>query len=587
VEDVEQVVVSDHDPNIMNEHLKGNINNSNDDGTDHEIMASFDSGTDNAAISSTNNVDQGATAEDTIHFDHTPSSGLCDPHGKDSSSVIIREDSREQNGNSHATLNGHNDRVDETKKNEECLPGECLPSVLLESTDEKENVMMSSAILGGKIMETNDDTFSSFTVMQPENRKRRAGTHAYKLTNPFMSNNKPKKQRRPPPLKGINSIPAQVLQQDLSGLEFGKGNSNPMFQQSQTAFVANVLRSDPLLQVTSASILSSGTAGSGAGSGKTEANYNTQNKFATLSRIQAHITSPEGAIQAITRGRSIQAIRRGRSTSQSAKAFASEGIPIHVATSYANDLYTNSMARLQMLQRTGALQPQQAFLASTLKNQLKEQMNQSITNSNSTSTTLSSGTSKSNDATLRRLDSRKSHLQVAVVNTGMGSVRRIFKEDSGSLYAQEVPLAKQQTKLEILSRKQHQCQICKKCFTTNGSLRIHYRVHTGYKPHACPYCPKRFTQSGNLSTHIRTHTRERPFVCEICLKTFSHKSNLNSHIQTHSGERPFKCLECGKGFTRKNRVLSHMATHRKEEGNSRKTSDPAGVSAIEIKPTNK
>jgi len=86
-----------------------------------------------------------------------------------------------------------------------------------------------------------------------------------------------------------------------------------------------------------------------------------------------------------------------------------------------------------MLQRTGALQPQQAFLASTLKNQLKEQMNQSITNSNSTSTTLSSGTSKSNDATLRRLDSRKSHLQVAVVNTGMGSVRRIFKEDSGSL----------------------------------------------------------------------------------------------------------------------------------------------------------
>mmetsp|Transcript_16694 Transcript_16694/g.23362 ORF Transcript_16694/g.23362 Transcript_16694/m.23362 type:complete len:146 (+) Transcript_16694:320-757(+) len=145
------------------------------------------------------------------------------------------------------------------------------------------------------------------------------------------------------------------------------------------------------------------------------------------------------------------------------------------------------MARLQMLQRTAALQPQQAFLASTLKNQLKEQMNQSTT-SNSTST---SGTSKSNDATLRRLNSRKSHLQVAVVNTGMGSVRRIFKEDSGSLYAQEVPLAKQQTKLEILSRKQHHCQICKKCFTTNGSLRIHYRVHTGYKPHACPYCPKR------------------------------------------------------------------------------------------------
>ncbi|KAJ0065707.1 hypothetical protein NL108_016868 [Boleophthalmus pectinirostris] len=86
----------------------------------------------------------------------------------------------------------------------------------------------------------------------------------------------------------------------------------------------------------------------------------------------------------------------------------------------------------------------------------------------------------------------------------------------------------------LSSGKTHACSFCEKRFSTNQSLQIHIRVHTGERPYSCPVCEKCFTQKAHLKTHIRTHTKEKPYSCSVCLRSFMHKVSLNLHMEkTH------------------------------------------------------
>ncbi|XP_051553301.1 sal-like protein 2 [Myxocyprinus asiaticus] len=59
-------------------------------------------------------------------------------------------------------------------------------------------------------------------------------------------------------------------------------------------------------------------------------------------------------------------------------------------------------------------------------------------------------------------------------------------------------------------RMQHACRFCRKIFSSDSSLQIHLRSHTGERPYQCPVCFSRFTTRGNLKVHFLRHREQNP-----------------------------------------------------------------------------
>ena len=77
--------------------------------------------------------------------------------------------------------------------------------------------------------------------------------------------------------------------------------------------------------------------------------------------------------------------------------------------------------------------------------------------------------------------------------------------------------------------KRYECATCNKTFKDMRNLRVHIRLHTGYKPYKCEVCEKTFAHSGSFNIHKRIHTGEKPYACGICNERFNCSSAVGKH----------------------------------------------------------
>ncbi|XP_055057526.2 uncharacterized protein sall2 [Misgurnus anguillicaudatus] len=116
----------------------------------------------------------------------------------------------------------------------------------------------------------------------------------------------------------------------------------------------------------------------------------------------------------------------------------------------------------------------------------------------------------------------------------------------------------------LAGRMQHTCRFCGKAFSSDSSLQIHLRSHTGERPYQCPICFSRFTTRGNLKVHFLRHREQNPelsfslFPCSLfasvtggsmggSAQTQTINSNKISAAQKHNKQQAENDL-CGEGL---------------------------------------
>ena len=103
------------------------------------------------------------------------------------------------------------------------------------------------------------------------------------------------------------------------------------------------------------------------------------------------------------------------------------------------------------------------------------------------------------------------------------------------------------------------CNICKKEFSTPGTLECHLYIHKDFK-FMCDQCRKRFSFASSHDSHKLSHTSDKTQVCKTCGKSYVNKGDLVKHEKVHSSKM-WKCQLCDYENHDERNLKAHMRCH--------------------------
>lgn len=178
--------------------------------------------------------------------------------------------------------------------------------------------------------------------------------------------------------------------------------------------------------------------------------------------------------------------------------------------------------------------PSQAT-ASSIPSSLPTLIQESVSNLNTCNTNVHKDSYSSSSSTPSSSASSlvSSGASVLPLSLSLG-IPRYLHEKSPNTSLSQTSAVSYQTPSLLTSSSQEQLSLSSAVGVSAGSLS----TSTGRQQHVCRFCGKVLSSDSSLQIHLRSHTGERPYQCPVCLSRFTTRGNLKAHFLRHREQNP-------------------------------------------------